>query len=61
MSLLMIPFENRWKTGKNASLGWSSNVNGNGAQDYGKMLTASNAFATCMATHAYEQVCLVYP
>ena len=54
-------FENRWTTGQNASLGWSSNINGNGAKDYGKMLTASDAFATCMATHIYQQVCLFTP
>ena len=54
-------FENLWTEGQNASLGWSSNINGNGAKDYGNMLTASDAFATCMATHAYEQVCLFTP
>ena len=54
-------FVNLWTTGKNASLGWGTNTDGNGAKDYGNLLAASEAFATCMATHVYQQVCLFTP
>lgn len=54
-------FVNLWTSGQNSSLGWGSTTNGNGAKDYGKMLTASDAFASCMATHTYKQVCLFIP
>ena len=54
-------FENPWTKGPNAALGWGSKIRGKGAKDYGKMLTASDAFVSCMATHVYEQVCLLTP
>ncbi len=54
-------FVNLWTTGQNTALGWGSQTSGNGAKDYGKMLTDSQAFSTCMATHVYEQVCLLTP
>ncbi len=54
-------FMNPWTEGQNAALGWGAKTSGNGAKDYGQILTASDAFATCMATHVYEQVCLFTP
>ena len=54
-------FVNLWSKGQNASLGWGAKVNGKGTKDYGEMLTASDAFASCMATHTYQQVCFVTP
>lgn len=54
-------FVNLWTTGQNTTLGWGSNTRGHGAQDYGKLLTESEAFSACMATHVYEQVCLLTP
>ena len=54
-------FENLWAAEPQEQLGWGSNTNGNGAKDYGNMLAASDAFAACMATHAYEQICLLTP
>ena len=54
-------FTNLWTKGQNATLGWGAKTRGNGAKDYGNMLTASHAFAVCMATHTYQQVCLFTP
>ena len=54
-------FVNLWTTGQNTTLGWGASTRGRGAQDYGRMLTDSEAFSACMATHAYEQVCLLAP
>lgn len=54
-------FTNYWTTGQNAALGWGTETSGNGAQDWGGMIVASQAFATCMATHVYQHVCMVTP
>ena len=54
-------FMNPWTEGQNAVLGWGAKTSGRGAKDYGEMLAASDAFTTCMATHVYEQVCLLTP
>ena len=54
-------FTNPWTTGQNAALGWGTTISGNGAKQWGEMITQSKAFATCMATHVYEHVCMVTP
>ena len=55
-------FTNIWTTGQNAVLGWEDGTtSGNGANEWGQMITQSEAFATCMATHVYENVCMVTP
>ena len=54
-------FINLWTEGQNSILGWPSTTYGNGAKAWGKMLAESDAFASCMATHAFEQVCLSKP
>lgn len=56
-------FTNIWTTGQNASLGWDDNTHtsGNGAKEWGQMIANSKAFASCMATHAYQHVCMVTP
>ena len=54
-------FTNPWTTGQNASLGWGETTSGNGANQWGQMITESQAFASCMATHVYQHVCMVTP
>ena len=54
-------FTNPWTTGQNASLGWGGATSGNGANQWGQMIAGSKAFATCMATHVYQHVCMVTP
>lgn len=54
-------FTNLWTEGQNSILGWPSTTSGNGAKEWGKMLAESEAFASCMATHAFEQVCMGKP
>ena len=54
-------FTNIWVKGQNAKLGWGANTSGNGAAEWGQMITASKAFAHCMVEHAYNAVCLKQP
>lgn len=54
-------FTNIWVKGPNARLGWGDNISGNGAAEWGQMITASKAFARCMVTHAYNAVCFNPP
>ena len=54
-------FTNPWTTGQNASLGWGETISGNGAKKWGQMITESQAFANCMATHVYQQICMITP
>ena len=54
-------FTNLWTEGQNSILGWPNTTSGRGANEWGKMLAESNAFASCMATHAFEQVCMSKP
>ena len=56
-------FTNIWTTGQNASLGWDNDTHtsGNGAKEWGQMIANSKAFASCMATHVYQHVCMVTP
>lgn len=48
---------NLWSQGQNARLGWNSTKEGRGAQSYGKMLAASEAFPICMAKRAVSSLC----
>jgi hypothetical protein len=52
---------NNWLEGQNSSLGWNGAASGNGAKELGEMLTASDAFASCMAKRAVQAMCLRYP
>ena len=54
-------FTNLWTTGQNAILGWGETTSGNGARQWGEMIAESRAFASCMATHVYQHVCMVTP
>lgn len=49
---------NNWVAGPNASLGWKGNATGNGAKEFGEMITSADAFAGCMAKRAVESQCL---
>lgn len=51
-------FENLWVDGQNSVLGWGKKTSGRGAAEWGAMITASDAFAACMATHVYKHVCM---
>lgn len=52
---------NNWMEGQNAKLGWKGAKTGNGANSFGAMLGESDGFASCMAKHAFEVVCLHEP
>lgn len=52
---------NLWHQGANASLGFRGVQEGYGARELGQMLARSEAFSKCMATRAYELVCLNKP
>ena len=47
-------FLNLWT---NQELGWQEPLTGRGASAWGQMITASRAFATCMARQVHQQVC----
>lgn len=49
---------NTWAQGKNASLGWRTVTQGNGAKSLGRMLARSRAFSVCMAKKVFKQVCI---
>jgi len=56
-------WDNYWRSGQNAALGWSSSLpgGGNGAASLGLELANSNAFAACQVRKAYRTVCLNEP
>jgi hypothetical protein len=56
-------WNNRWRTGPNAVLGWSPALpgSGNGAKSLGQELESSTAFATCQVTRVFKDVCLRQP
>jgi hypothetical protein len=55
-------WENRWRTGPNAILGWNGPAgSGNGAQSLGKELESSTAFDSCQVTRVFKTVCLRAP
>ncbi len=56
-------WENRWRSGPNAVLGWSSGLpgKGNGAKSLGQELANSQAFANCQVQKVFQAVCLRPP
>jgi len=56
-------WDNYWRFGQNAVLGWSPNLSGSGtgAKSLGQELAASDAFAQCQVTKVFRNVCLRDP
>ncbi|NNF61785.1 MAG: hypothetical protein HKO55_04175 [Gammaproteobacteria bacterium] len=56
-------WDNYWREGRNANLGWSDTLpgSGTGAASMGAELAASDAFAQCQAGKVFESVCLRPP
>jgi hypothetical protein len=56
-------WDNYWREGPNAGLGWSDSLpgSGDGAASMGQELANSEAFAQCQVEKVYEQVCLQEP
>jgi hypothetical protein len=56
-------WENRWRAGQNALLGWDTNLpgSGTGAKSLGEEFGASDAFATCQVEKVFRTVCLRAP
>ncbi len=56
-------WENRWRRGENALLGWDSGLpgSGSGAKSLGQEFGASDAFASCQVEKVFRTVCLRRP
>ncbi len=56
-------WENRWRRGQNALLGWDQALpgSGNGAKSLGQELGNSDAFASCQVEKVFRTVCLRSP
>jgi hypothetical protein len=56
-------WNNHWRQGQNAVLGWSSGLqgSGNGAKSLGQELAGTQAFAQCQVTKVFKAVCLRAP
>jgi hypothetical protein len=56
-------WDNYWRNGPNALLGWDSSLTGSGAgaKSLGQELAASDAFAHCQAEKVFRTVCLRAP
>jgi hypothetical protein len=56
-------WNNHWRQGQNAVLGWSSTTpgSGNGAKSLGQELAGTHAFAQCQVTKVFQAVCLRAP
>jgi hypothetical protein len=56
-------WENRWREGQNALLGWDSSLAGRGAgaKSLGQEFGASDAFASCQVEKVFRAVCLRLP
>jgi hypothetical protein len=56
-------WENRWRAGQNALLGWSGSLpgSGSGAKSLGEELAGSDAFAQCHVEKVFRNVCLRAP
>jgi hypothetical protein len=56
-------WDNYWRSGPNAILGWDIGLpgGGNGARSMGKELANSEAFARCQSINVYRTVCLGEP
>jgi hypothetical protein len=53
-------WDNYWRAGQNANLGWSNALTGSGqgAKSMGEELSNSEAFASCQGKKVFNQVCL---
>jgi hypothetical protein len=56
-------WSNRWRTGINAWLGWSTALpgSGNGAKSLGMELENATQFSTCQVTKVFQAVCFRAP
>jgi hypothetical protein len=56
-------WDNRWRTGPDALLGWSSALpgSGSGAKSLGQELASSQAFANCQVQKVFQTICLRPP
>ena len=56
-------WENHWRKGQNALLGWDATLagSGTGAKSLGQEFGASEAFATCQVEKVFRTVCLRAP
>jgi hypothetical protein len=56
-------WDNYWRAGQNAQLGWDSSLpgSGSGAKSMGRELAHSRAFADCQVTKVFRAVCLRAP
>ena len=56
-------WDNYWRAGQNALLGWDPNLpgSGNGAKSLGIELAGSRAFASCQVKKVFQTVCLREP
>ncbi len=57
-------WSNRWRTGPNSALGWSSappNGSGNGAKTWGQEIANSDQFAACQVQKVFQTVCFRAP
>ncbi len=56
-------WDNRWRTGPNALMGWDPTLSGsgNGAKTLGQEFGASDQFAQCQVTKVFQAVCLRAP
>ncbi len=56
-------WENRWRRGQNALLGWDAGLpgSGSGAKSLGEEFGASDAFASCQVEKVFRTVCLRNP
>jgi hypothetical protein len=56
-------WENRWRRGQNALLGWDPTLpgSGNGAKSLGQEFGSSDAFAFCQVEKVFRTVCLRSP
>ncbi len=56
-------WDNRWRSGVNALLGWdqAQSGSGSGAKSLGQELEGSAAFANCQASRVFKQVCFRAP
>lgn len=56
-------WDNYWRSGPNAALGWSGTLpgSGSGAKSLGAELAGSEAFARCQAKKVFKTICLRAP
>jgi hypothetical protein len=56
-------WDNYWRSGQNALLGWDANLpgSGSGAKSLGQELESSEAFARCQVSKVFQNVCFRAP